>query len=189
MGLIATNTVAQGDTREVGLDRMVGDGFTIMRSIQSRSWPAASANLEYAAAWGTRGEVAPEAPRAGRRRRSAAGSPRCWSQRGASKETRSVSPRTRSIAFQGCIVLGMGFVLDPDEAAEWIDADPANADVLFPYLNGEDLNSRADASPSRWVIDFNDRSEAAARRYSLPYARVARPRQGRAAEGEPQGAS
>ena len=30
-------------------------GFTITRAIQSRSWPVASANLEYAAVWGTRG--------------------------------------------------------------------------------------------------------------------------------------
>jgi hypothetical protein len=28
--------------------------------------------------------------------------------------------------------------------------------VLFPYLNGEDLNSRPDQSPSRWVINFHD---------------------------------
>jgi hypothetical protein len=27
--------------------------------------------------------------------------------------------------------------------------------VLFPYLNGEDLNSRPDQSPSRWVINFH----------------------------------
>ena len=41
-----------------GLDQMVENGFTITRAIQSRSWPVASANLEYAAVWGTRGEVA-----------------------------------------------------------------------------------------------------------------------------------
>ena len=35
LGLIATNTIAQGDTREVGLDQMVADGFTITRAIQS----------------------------------------------------------------------------------------------------------------------------------------------------------
>ena len=35
---------------------MVADGFTITRAIQSRSWPVASANLEYAAVWGTRDE-------------------------------------------------------------------------------------------------------------------------------------
>ena len=27
---------------------------------------------------------------------------------------------------------------------------------LFPYLNGEDLNTRPDQSPSRWVINFFD---------------------------------
>ena len=50
------------------------------------------------------------------------------------------------IAFIGCYVLGMGFVLDPDEAQAWIAEDPRNAEVLFPYLNGEDLNSRPDCS-------------------------------------------
>jgi len=50
----------------------------------------------------------------------------------------------------------MGFVLEPEEAQEWIAADARNADVLFPYLNGEDLSSRPDTSASRWVIDFND---------------------------------
>lgn len=29
-------------------------------------------------------------------------------------------------------------------------------DVLFPYLNGQDLNSNFDQSPSRWVINFHD---------------------------------
>jgi hypothetical protein len=37
-----------------------------------------------------------------------------------------------------------------------IEKDPKNKDVLFPYLNGEDLNSRPDQSPSRWVINFKD---------------------------------
>ncbi len=43
---------------------------------------------------------------------------------------------------------------------------------LFPYLNGEDLNSRPDCSASRWVIDFNQRSLAEARSYKRPMARV-----------------
>jgi hypothetical protein len=44
--------------------------------------------------------------------------------------------------------------------------------VLFPYLNGEDLNSRPDGSASRWVIDFNDRTQAEAAKYVLPFRRV-----------------
>jgi hypothetical protein len=44
--------------------------------------------------------------------------------------------------------------------------------VLFPYLNGEDLNSRPDGSASRWVIDFNDRPEAEAAQFQLPFRRL-----------------
>jgi len=54
----------------------------------------------------------------------------------------------------------------------YLATDPRNADVLFPYLNGEDLNSRPDGSASRWVIDFNDRSEEQAAFYELPYSQV-----------------
>jgi hypothetical protein len=49
----------------------------------------------------------------------------------------------------------MGFVMTPEEAAGLIDKDPRNKDVLYPYLNGEDLNSRPDQSASRWVINFH----------------------------------
>ena len=59
-------------------------------------------------------------------------------------------------SFQGSIVLGMGFVLTPEEAQALIAKDARNKDVLFPYLNGEDLNTRPDQSPSRWVINFFD---------------------------------
>lgn len=59
-------------------------------------------------------------------------------------------------SFQGSNVLGMGFVLEPEEAQRLLDKDPRYRDVLFPYLNGEDLNSRWDQSPSRWVINFHD---------------------------------
>ena len=59
-------------------------------------------------------------------------------------------------SFQGSIVLGMGFVLEPEEALALIEKDPHNRDVLFPFFNGEDLNSRPDQSPSRWVINFHD---------------------------------
>lgn len=66
----------------------------------------------------------------------------------------------------------MGFVLEPEEATAWIEADPRNAEILFPYLNGEDLNSRPDGSPSRRVIDFNERAEYDAQRFHEPWNHV-----------------
>jgi hypothetical protein len=175
LGLIATNTVAQGDTRQVGLDQLVSQNFTITRAIQSRSWPAASANLEYSAVWGSRADINSAVPR-------------IVAEVGGDLEVKRVSTllepggqvdghpvqllENKGIAYIGCYVLGMGFVLEPDEAAAWIEVDPRNKDVLFPYLNGEDLNSRPDSSPSRWVIDFFDRTEEKAKEYPLPYERV-----------------
>ncbi|QQM43670.1 Eco57I restriction-modification methylase domain-containing protein [Streptomyces liliifuscus] len=172
LGLIATNTVAQGPTRKVGLDRMEDFGFTISRAIQSRDWPASSANLQYSAIWGSRGFVSPDVPR--------------FSE---DVEVRQISTllepvgRTDSkplplaenfdIAFKGCFVLGMGFVLTPDEATSWIDTESKNREVLFPYPHGKnDINGNPSLVASRWVIDFNDRPESAAQSYRLPYERI-----------------
>jgi hypothetical protein len=171
LGLIATNTIAQGDTREVGLDQMAADGFTITRAIQSRSWPAASANLEYAAVWGSQGTVSPSAQRVSDdspvARISTLLEP-------AGKVDGSPVPlqKNAGIAFGGWKPYGQGFILDPSEAQAWIAADPQNSEILFPFLNGEDLNSRPDTSAPSWVIDFNDRSEEEAKKYPLAYGRV-----------------
>lgn len=171
LGLIATNTIAQGDTREVGLDQLVERGLTITRAIQSRKWPVSTASTEFSAVWGTFGPVAEACERV------ADGVP-------VRRITTLLEPQGRvagrpvrlaenmGMSFQGCIVLGKGFVLEPEEAAEWIAADPRNAEVLFPYLNGEDLNSRPDASPSRWVIDFNQMTEEDAASFPLPWQRL-----------------
>jgi hypothetical protein len=171
LGLIATNTVAQGDTREVGLDHMVAEGLTIARSIQSRSWPASTVNLQYAAVWGSRGRVADQAPRIS----DDVPVPRISTL--LEPAGRIEGPPLRLVenvgmAFIGCYVLGMGFVLDPSEARDWIERDSRNRAVLFPYLIGDDLNSRPDCSASRWVIDFGRRSEASAASFVEPYARV-----------------
>jgi hypothetical protein len=60
------------------------------------------------------------------------------------------------LAFQGSLVLGMGFMLAPDEASDLIKRNHKNSNCLFPYLNGEDLNSQPDQKPTRWVINFHN---------------------------------
>ena len=49
-GLLATNTIAQGDTRKAALDRMTTHGWIIPRAIPSRKWPG-DAGLEVAQIW------------------------------------------------------------------------------------------------------------------------------------------
>ncbi|GAB3090294.1 Eco57I restriction-modification methylase domain-containing protein [Micromonospora schwarzwaldensis] len=171
LGLIATNSVAQGGSREVGLDRIVASGFTLTRAVRSAPWPSGSVQLEYAAIWGTRAPVADGAHRIA----DGVVVPRIsplLEPAGCVDGTPVRLAENRDVAFQGCTVLGMGFIVEPDEAHRWIERDKHNAEVLFPYLTGDDLSSRPDCSPSRWVIDFKDRSEAEAARYSIPFDRI-----------------
>ncbi len=172
IGLIATNTIAQGVTRQVGLDQIVDQGLTIMRSIQSRPWPATSASLEFAAVWGTQSSVLSSGLRVSDgvpvAKISTFLEPAGRIEQGPEKLVQN-----KNVVFQGCIVLGSGFIVDPEEAMGWIQNDPSNKEVLFPYLSGDDLNSRPNCSASRWVIDFAERTEEAARKYEGPFNRVA----------------
>ncbi|MCD8742615.1 hypothetical protein LT679_18555, partial [Mucilaginibacter roseus] len=68
-------------------------------------------------------------------------------------------------SFQGSIVLGKGFVLTTEQAEALIAKDPRNKEVLFPYLNGDDLNNNPEQKASRWVINFFDWPEDRARTY------------------------
>ncbi|MEV5210986.1 DNA methyltransferase [Micromonospora sp. NPDC053740] len=171
LGLIATNTIAQGDTREVGLDRVVAGGLTITRAVQSAEWPSRNANLEYAAVWGSLGPVVDAADRVA----DGVVVPRISTLLEPAGQVDGIPAKlteNENIAFQGCIVLGMGFVLKPEEAQAWITENERNGEVLFPYLNGEDLNSRPDCSASRWAVDFNDRTLEASRQYGTAFSRI-----------------
>jgi hypothetical protein len=170
-GLIATNTLTQGDTREVGLDQIVAAGTEIRQAVKSKPWPSKSAALEYSAIWTSQHPIASSAIRL------SDGIP-------VNRIAPSLDPSSRvsgnperliansAISFQGAIVLGMGFIMEPEQAQALISKNPRNADVLFPYLNGQDLNSRPDCSASRWVIDFKSLPEGQAKAYSEPYSLV-----------------
>lgn len=170
-GLIATNSVAQGDTRVVGLEQIVSENFEIYRSIQSKKWPAESAKLEYAAVWAVSGELPALAERhadgvAVRRIGtllepvgSVSGNPEPLSE-------------NFGLTYQGCILVGTGFLLDVDEARSWIAEDSALERVVRPYLNGKDLNATPFMTPSRYAIDFNDMTENEAARFGRAFERI-----------------
>jgi hypothetical protein len=151
-GLVATNTIAQGDTREVGLDSLLQAGSTIHRAISSRPWPG-TANLEVAHVWtwagAWRGDVV-----LNERSVQAIESHLTVPQDGIGSPHRLSANANKS--FQGTVVLGTGFMLDPAEADALRRANKKNKKVLFPYLGGEDVTGDADQLPSRWVINFRD---------------------------------
>ncbi len=168
LGLIATNSVAQNETRQVGLDQMLGAGFTIVHAIQSRQWPAETVNLEYAAVWGTRSEVAASAVRSADGVRSAKISAFLEPVGRVEGLPKSLVENSGK-AFQGCNVNGIGFTMGPDVAAGMIADDPRCADVVKPFLGGEDVNQRPDCSARRWAVDFGLMERAEAESYAAPF--------------------
>lgn len=172
-GILATNTLAQGDSRRVGLDQIVADENTIRRSIKSAPWPAKSAALMYCVVWTSRNQVSNLASLIadGVLVRGITSSLDPASRTEGRPERLK---RNSSIAFQGCNILGMGFTMSPDKAIELISKNPRNSEVLFPYLGGKDVNSKADVSPSRWVINFDNWSEQKAKSFPECYDQVLR---------------
>ncbi|WP_328854120.1 hypothetical protein OHB01_26755 [Microbispora hainanensis] len=172
-GMIATNTLAQGDTREVGLDQLVAEGTTIRQAIKSKPWPSRSAVLEYCATWTSRAALGDQAQRVADGVVVAAITPSLDAESRVSGNPYRLSSSANT-SFIGSYVLGLGFTMESEAAESMIERDPRNKDVLFPYLNGQDLNSRPDCSGSRWIINFHDWSEESAKTYTEPYDQVRR---------------
>jgi len=155
LGYIATNTLVQGDTLQVGLTQVAARGLTIRRGRSSHSWPSTSANLEIVDVWASRIPVEADGVR--------------WLD---GEQVPSIGvdlepvgrvrgrpqrlPENDDLAFQGSNVLGLGFTMTEEQARELIAHDPRNADVLQPYVIGQDLNQRLNSSASRWIINFRD---------------------------------
>ena len=151
LGTLATNTLAQGGTREGSLDVIEKAGGAIVMAVRSRPWPGAAA-VSVSQAVIRKGAWSGE--------RVLDGKPVEYISTYFDDQKSEGAPyrleANAEKSFQGSIVLGKGFVLEPEEAAGLIGRNPKNRDVLFPYLNGDDLNSRSDQSPSRRVINFKD---------------------------------
>ncbi|MEU9240885.1 DNA methyltransferase [Streptomyces sp. NPDC048385] len=173
-GLIATNTLAQGDTREVGLDQLDAAGVTIRRAVKSCPWPSSSAVLEYCAVWTSRMRVGVDAAHV----LGGVAVPNgiATSLNPATRKASWAEPLESNggVSFQGSNILGLGFTLPETEARLWIAEDERYAEVLFPYLNGQDINNHPEHGTDRWVINFHDWPEERAREYAEAYERVMR---------------
>ncbi|MBT4304447.1 MAG: N-6 DNA methylase, partial [Chloroflexi bacterium] len=152
--LIATNTIAQGKSREGGLAIIQQNGGCINFAIRSMRWPGLAA-VEISQVGVHKGEWNKEYVLDNKIVE------RITSYLDDSEELGNPHKlhQNKDKSFQGSIVLGKGFVLEPREAQKLISQNPKNKNVLFPYLNGRDLNSNPDQSPSRWVINFFDWDE------------------------------
>lgn len=166
-GLIATNTIAQGDTRGTGLRWIRKNGGVIYDANRRYKWPGLAAVIvSTVCVQKTARDLSPvllderPVPHI---------SAFLFSKPG--DDDPHTLRENQNKSFQGSIVLGMGFTFDdtnPDatpiaEMHRLIQKDPRNAARIFPYLGGEELNSSPTHAHHRYVINFGEMTEEEAR--------------------------
>lgn len=164
VGTLATNTISQGDTREVGLDQLCSSGWQVFRAVKSVPWPS-EATLEIAKVWLSESWSSHVVL-------DTLGVARIAPQLEPASRVTGTPERLAANAGQchiGCSLNTTTFIVDEAVAQAMISANQRNADVLRPYLNGQDLNDRPDHIGSRWAIDFADWPEERAKSYAEPY--------------------
>ncbi|MFO7565017.1 MAG: DNA methyltransferase [Enhygromyxa sp.] len=156
IGLIATNTIAQGDTRETGMKQLLAQPDTsVYRADRSLVWPGMAA-VTVSVIHIAKGSPLAQAIRTidgvqvdvinsrllARPERPDPVSLDCMAERG----------------FAGAKLFGQGFVLAADEAKVLISERPENVQVIQSYIGGVEINNTPSLLPERFVINFGHMS-------------------------------
>lgn len=168
-GLIATNTIGQGDTRSTGLQWICTNGGTIYRARKRLKWPGEAA-VVVSIVHLYKGKL--EGPFLLDNHEVPVITAYLFHAGGHGAPIRLKANEGKS--FQGSIVLGMGFTFDDAdtdgvitpivEMRRLIEKDPNNQEVIFPFIGYSEVASNPTHAHDRYVIDFGDRSEEECRR-------------------------
>ena len=161
-GLIATNTICQGDTRETGLCTIIAGGGAIAHAVKRLKWPGEAA-VVVSVVHVVKGEV--EAPTLDGRTMKRVSAYLVEGDLDGSPLTLS---ENSGKSFKGSVLYGMGFSFDDVNAArgkshdlefmsDLIDKNGKNADLIRPYIGGQEVNNSPTHAPRRYAFDFFDR--------------------------------
>jgi hypothetical protein len=164
---ITTNSIKDGDIRKDGLEQVVAQGGQINMAVRGIKWPG-RANLVVSLVALHKG---------------------LWSVRRVldGVEVNAISPHLDNDGgaieplilkesceqvFEGAKFMGAGFLLNEGRAISLIDqADqtPSNSDIVKPFIDSDSVTDWPDQRPSRWIINFGDRSLEEAKTYQAPF--------------------
>ncbi|MDE2998167.1 MAG: N-6 DNA methylase [Gemmatimonadota bacterium] len=164
LGLIATNTIAQGDTRSTGLRWICKNGGTIYSARRRIKWPGEAAVVVSVI------HIA-KGPHKGPRRLDGQEFETISAflfYAGGHDDPERLATNARK-SFGGSYPLGMGFTFDDadnkgiatsiSEMYRLIEKDPRNQEVIFPYIGGVEVNNSPVHAHHRYVINFGKYDE------------------------------
>ena len=161
-GLVATNTIAQAKSRDAALAPIVAAGSTITDAISSKPWSGQAKVFVSIVCWQKNPTDTEAFILDGKQ---VSGITPSLTEGSIHRVAEKLSGN-RAICFVGFLPNGMGFVLDRAEMESLLSQKDANyADVVFRFMNGEDLVQTTHQEPTRWIIDFGNRTLEEASKY------------------------
>ena len=157
-GLIATNTIAQGDTREGGLSKIAAEGGCIYSATRRYRWPGMAAVVVSQVHVSRRRCVTPVVLDGTRRDRISA-------YLFPGKLDDSPARLASSPFFSaGSKIYGQGFLFDDCDAKatplatmhDVLRRHPESQTRIYPYIGGEEVNTNPSPSPARYAIYLSD---------------------------------
>lgn len=155
-GLIATNTIGQGDTRTSGLQTILANGGAITRAVRNIRWPGEAAVVVSIAHVVRQPSSSVIAVLDGRpvRRISA------YLVSGDLDVLPHRITANSGLAFKGCEIGSLGFLVNAcssefEKFKRYADPARPTLRLLKPYIGGEDLNSSGTDQPRRYVLDVD----------------------------------
>jgi hypothetical protein len=166
-GLIATNTIAQGDTRATGLRWIRRHDGVIYSAERRYKWPGEAA-VVVSVVHVCRGESQIPARRDG----IEVGVITAFLFHAGPDDHPSSLRSNSGLSFKGSDVYGMGFTFDDTSSdgtatplsvmRELVAKEPRNKERIFPFTGGEELNDQPTPKVRRYIIGFGEMSESEA---------------------------
>lgn len=168
-GLVATKTVAQGDSRRGGLGVILSEGGTIYAADRRIKWPGVAA-VTVSVLHISRGAAARPVTLNGK----AVESVNAFLLASATIGEPARLSANRGLAFAGVMPYGQGFFFEDgnpratpiSEMRRLLSESPVNQEVIFPFVGGEEILSEPAPKTRRFVINFGDKSLDEARKWS-----------------------
>ena len=159
LGLIATNTISQGDTRASGLRWICTNGGSVYSAVRRLKWPGLAA-VVVSVVHVFKGPP-PQTPILDGRPVEKITA--FLFHAGGHEDPYRLQANEKK-SFHGGIPLGKGFLFENDAAESTpieemnrlLSSDAKNREAVFPYLGGEELNTHSSLAYDRFVIDFGD---------------------------------
>jgi N-6 DNA Methylase len=168
LGVIATKTIAQGDTRTTGLEWICLNEGEIFSATKHRKWPGVAAVI-VSILHIFKGSFLGNKTLDGKNSQLIS----AFLFNAGGNSNPAVMPTNANKSFKGSDLYGNGFIFDNsnvkassiEEMNRLVQENFENADLIFPYIGGEEVNTSPTFAIDRYVINFGDMSEQEARKY------------------------